>query len=145
METDMANEMPSSTEYTGLTRTVLQYSEAFADIVRKSKTGTLTEADWAPLERIVDVAAYERVGVFATAKAEVIGWEKYKGYIAQFASDDTWEGTLRNVTEANGRVILELEERTGGSRDTVANTVTIYEFNAAGQVRHLEVYVMQLV
>jgi hypothetical protein len=49
----MANEMPSSNDYTGLSRKVIQYSEAFSDLVTKAKAGGLTDADWGPIEQLV--------------------------------------------------------------------------------------------
>jgi hypothetical protein len=141
----MANEMPSSSTYQGLSRTVIQYSEAFADLVTKAKEGPLTESDWAAIEQIVDVAAFERVGVFLGQQAEVFGWSTYKTYISQYSAGTSWEGTLRHITENPGRVILELEERNTHSGVTnISNTVTIYEFNQAGKLRHLDVYIMPL-
>ncbi len=107
----MANEMPSSADYSGLTRTVIQYSEAFTALVDKAKHGALSDADWEPIEQLVDVAAFERQGVFLTAKAETFGWSTYKSYISQFGGATSWEGTLRRVTEQPNLVILELEER----------------------------------
>ena len=59
----MANEMPSSASYTGLSRKVLQYSERFLEIVNKIKQPGLSEADWGPLEELVDVKKFQRVGV----------------------------------------------------------------------------------
>lgn len=141
----MANEMPSSTDYTGLSSKVIQYSEAFTALVEKAKAGPLSDADWHPIEQIVDPAAFERVGVFLTAQAEVIDWATYKTYVAQYSTGTQWEGTLRHITEVPGRVVLELEER--NTRDgvtDVSNTVTIYEFSDAGRLRHLDVYVMPL-
>jgi hypothetical protein len=141
----MANEMPRSDAYTGLSRKVLEYSEGFSGIVERLQHGPVSAADWAEFEKVVDVANFERIGVFLTAQAEVCGWQQYKETITKYAGHTTWEGTLRHVTESPGRVILELEER--NTRDgvtDVSNTVTIYEFNEAGQVRHLEVYVMPL-
>jgi hypothetical protein len=41
----MANEMPKSAEYTGLSRKVLQYSEEFLQIVNKMKQPGFSEAD----------------------------------------------------------------------------------------------------
>lgn len=141
----MANEMPGSGDYTGLSRAVLRYSEAFKTMVDKANGGDLTDADWKPIETLVDVAAFERVGVFLGPKAEVIGWKKYRKYVSDYAAGTSWEGTLRNITEVPGRVILELQERNsrGGVTD-VSNTVTIYEFDDAGKLRHLDVYVMPL-
>jgi hypothetical protein len=137
--------MPNSSEFTGLTRKVIEYSEAFAQIVEKAKSGPLADDDWNAIERIVNVDTYERVGCFLGPQAEVIGWSKYKYYVAQYAANSDWEGTLRHVTEQPGRVILELEER--NSRDgvtDVSNTVTVYEFDEADKLRHLDVYVMPL-
>jgi hypothetical protein len=141
----LANEMPKSSDYDGLTRKVLHYPEAFAELVARSKTRALADADWAPIEALVDVQAYERIGVFAKAKAEIMGWEDYKANVIRYAGKTSWEGTLRHVTEQTGRVILELEER--NTRDgvtDVARTVTIYEFTDAGKLRHLDVYVMPM-
>lgn len=141
----MANEMPSASEYTGLTSKVIAYSEAFNTIAHKAKEAPLQDSDWDALERIVDVDAFERVGVFLGPEAEVIAWPKYKFYLTQYAGNSDWEGTLRNVTEQGSRVILEMEERnTRGGVTDVSNTVTIYEFNDAGRLVHLDVYVMPL-
>ncbi len=141
----MANEMPNPEDYAGLSRKVLQYSAGFVEVVNRLKTGVAPETAWAPLEALIDVGAFQREGVFATAEAEVIGWETYKSYISQYAGATSWEGTLRHITETPGRVILELEERNSNNGKThVSNTVTIYEFNDAGKLRHLDVYVMPL-
>jgi len=141
----MANEMPNAEEFTGLSRKVLQYSEGFAKISEKLQKGPVSDADWATFEQVVDVENFERQGVFLTAKAEICGWKKYKEIISSYAGGTIWEGTLRNITESKNRVILELEERNiRNGVNNVSNTVTIYEFNDAGQVRHLEVYVMPL-
>ena len=141
----MANEMPSSNDYQGLTRTVLQYGEAFTGVIEKARAGTLSDADWEPFEQIVATSAYVREGVFLGPQAEVIDWPTYKSYISQYGGSTTWEGTLRHVTETPGRVILELEERNTANGVThVSNTVTIYEFDDAGKLHHLDVYVMPL-
>lgn len=141
----MANEMPNPDDYKGLSRKVLQYGDTFRRIVEKAKQPRFSEADWAPLEDLVDVDKFERVGVFLSGRAEVIPWPQYKKYLSQFAGSTSWEGTLRRITEAPGLVILELEER--NTRDGVthvANTVTIYEFNEVGKLCHLDVYVQDL-
>jgi hypothetical protein len=141
----MANEMPDSASYTGLSRKVLQYSERFLQLVNKIKKPGFSEADWAPLEELVDVRNFQRVGVFLTARVEVSNWQQYKGLITQYGGMTSWEGTLRRITEVPGLVYLELEER--NSRDGVtdiANTVTIYKFNESGKLSHLDVYVAHI-
>ena len=141
----MANEMPDSASYTGLSRKVLQYSERFLQLVNKIKKPGFSEADWAPLEELVDVRNFQRVGVFLTARVEVSNWQQYKGFITQYGGMTSWEGTVRRITEVPGLVYLELEER--NSRDGVtdiANTVTIYKFNESGKLSHLDVYVAHI-
>lgn len=139
----MAYEMPSSSDYTGLTRVVIAYTEAFAQLVGKAKAGMLTDADWGAIEQLVDVSAFVREGVFLGPLAEVIDWPTYRSYVTQYGGFTSWEGTLRHVTETQGRVILELEERNTRSGVTdVSRTVTIYEFNPSDKLRHLDVYVM---
>jgi hypothetical protein len=141
----MANEMPSSDDYSGLSRSVLKYSEEFLRLVNKMKKPGFSEADWKPLEALVDLESFKRVGVFLTARVEVSGWQQYKQFITQYGGMTSWEGTLRRITEVPGLVYLELEER--NTRDgvtDVANTVTIYKFNTAGKLCNLDVYVAHL-
>jgi hypothetical protein len=138
----MANEMPSSTQYQGLSRKVLQYSENFKHIADKSRQGTIAASDWAQMDELVDVQNFRREGVFLTDTVEVSTWEQYKGVITQYGGTTMWEGTLRRITEVPSLVFLELEER--NTRDGVtdiSNTVTIYKFNDAGKLIKLDVYV----
>jgi hypothetical protein len=141
----MANEMPSSDRYQGLSRKVLQYSEHFLRIVNRIKQPGFSNSDWEPLEALVDVAGFRRQGVFLTNRAEVSSWPQYKQMINQYGGMTEWEGTLRRITEVPGLVYLELEERntTKGVTD-ISNTVTIYEFNSAGKLSKLDVYVAHL-
>lgn len=141
----MANEMPRSADFTGLTRKVIAYSEAFSALVVAAKHGPLADADWAVIEKLVDVDTFQRMGVFLGPQAEVIDWATYRHYVSQYAAGSSWEGTLRHVTEHGSRVILELEER--NSRDgvtDVSNTVTVYDFDQADRLCHLDVYFMPL-
>jgi hypothetical protein len=141
----MANEMPSSDKYQGLSRKVLQYSEGFLQVIGKLKKPGFSEADWAPMDELVDVQNFKRVGVFLTSTAETSNWQHYKQLVTQYAGNTSWEGTLRRITEVPGLVYLELEERNmrAGVMD-VSNTVTIYKFNAAGKLTHLDVYVAHM-
>jgi hypothetical protein len=141
----MANEMPSAQEYTGLARKVLQYSEGFLKIVNRIKQPGFREADWAPLEELVDVKNFRRQGVFLTDRAEISDWRQYRQLITEYGGMTAWEGTLRRITEVPNLVFLELEER--NTRDgvtDVANTVTIYGFNSVAKLVKLDVYVAHI-
>jgi hypothetical protein len=141
----MANEMPDAAAYQGLSRKVLQYCNGFSHIAEKIRQGSISDADWAEMEAVVDTELFQRVGVFLTDKVEVSAWPQYKQIINQYGGMTQWEGTLRRITEVPSLVFLELEER--NTRDgvtDVSNTLTIYEFNAAGKLRKLHVYVAHL-
>ena len=88
------------------------------------------------------VEDFVRVGSFK----EVVSWPQYIGLIHGWAPRLTnWESSFKRVTAADRRVFLELEER--NTRETVtdvANTVTIYQFNKAGKLCHLDVYVAHI-
>jgi len=137
----MANEMPNSEDYTGSSRKVLQYSEQFLRLINKIKRPGFSLADWAPLEELVDVKNFRRLGIFLTNTVEVSNWQQYKELITQYGGMTSWEGTLRRMTETPELVFLELEERNTREGVTdIANTVTIYEFNQAGKLLKLDVY-----
>ena len=137
----MANEMPNSEDYTGSSRKVLQYSEQFLRLINKIKRPGFSLADWAPLEELVDVKNFRRLGIFLTNTVEVSNWQQYKELITQYGGMTSWEGTLRRITETPELVFLELEERNTREGVTdIANTVTIYEFNQAGKLLKLDVY-----
>jgi hypothetical protein len=137
--------MPASENYSGLSRKVLQYSEHYKRIADRIRQGTASDADWAPMEQLVDVQNFRRVGVFLTAQVEVSTWQEYRKIIDQYGGMTEWEGTLRRITEVPGLVFLELEERnTRNGVTDVSNTVTIYEFNEAGRLRKLDVYVAHI-
>ena len=141
----MANEMPTSDSYKGLSRRVLQYSEGFLRVVNRIKEPGFSDADWAPIEALVDLKNFRRQGVFLGAAAETSNWQHYKELLTKYGGNTAWEGTLRRITEVPGLVYLELEERNSrnGIMD-VSHTVTIYEFNSAEKLIKLDVYVMPM-
>jgi hypothetical protein len=141
----MGNEMPDPSGYSGLSRKVLQYCAAFDRIAQKLKRGDLSEADWAPIEELVDTRNFVRLGVFSEPQSELIDWPTYRKYLTQYGGATSWEGTLRRITETPGLVHLELEER--NTRDgvmNVSNTVTIYKFDQAGRLTNLDVYISHI-
>lgn len=141
----MVDEVPSSDNFTGLSRTVLVYSERFSHIVESLKDSDPTDADWASLEELVDVDNFVRRGVFLTEKPETINWPTYRSYITQYGGATHWEATLRHLTEQGSHVVLELQERnTRAGFTSIANTAMAYTFNDQGRVTELDVYVMRL-
>jgi hypothetical protein len=122
---------------TGLARRVLDYSMAMDRLVQASKQPGFDPARWNELEAFIARDEFERVGNFK----ETMSWDKYIGFIARWGSSSEWAGSFKRITEAGNVVFLELEERSGvaGHANTI-NSCTVYEFNEAGKIRHLDVY-----
>jgi hypothetical protein len=58
--------MPKSRGLQGSLTQILQYCESFRPLADKIKQQKYSEADWAPLEELVDVARFKREGVILT-------------------------------------------------------------------------------
>lgn len=123
--------------YQGLSRKVLEYSLIMKRLVGAAKQSGFSEQSWAPLAELVETHEFERVGNFK----EVMDWPQYIAFLTSWAMGSEWECSFKRITESNGVVFLELEERsrTGGYA-SVVNSVSVYEFNAAGRIRHVDIY-----
>jgi hypothetical protein len=120
-----------------LTRTVLDYTEA----MRRLVPGVKAADDWAPLAEFVAVNDFERVGTFM----EVQDWDQYTKMLTGWASSvDKFDTAVRRITEGPDLVFFEIEERhyRGGSAHVV-NSMTVFGFDDAGKIRHLDVYLQQ--
>jgi hypothetical protein len=117
-----------------LTRRVLDYEEAMRRLVPVVEE----PADWAPLAEFVAVEDFERVGTFL----EVQDWQQYTEMLTRWASaTETFETTVRRITELPGLVYYEIEERHHrGENVTVVNSMTVFAFDEARKIRHLDVY-----
>ena len=124
-------------DYSGLSRTVLEYSRWMKRLVDEAKQPGFSEASWAPVAAMVDTAAFERVGNFK----EVMSWGDYVAFLTGWAQSSEWECSFRRVTESGNVVLLELEERSRfGEHSSVVNSVSVYEFNSDGLIDHLDIY-----
>lgn len=125
-------------DYTGLSRKVLDYCQ----VVKKMVDTTAKQADfsvdsWSSLAKFVDMENFQRIGNFK----EVMNWQEYIDFLTGWASTSEWECSFKRITEHDNVVFLELEERTRmGEFATVVNSFSVYEFNAAGKMRHIDVY-----
>ena len=129
---------PAGVESAGpLTRRVLDYTEA----MRRLVPDIASPADWAPLASFVAVDDFERVGTFL----EVQDWQQYTEMLTGWASaTDSFETTVRRISEVDDLVYFEIEERhhRGGSTHVV-NSLTVFAFDGDGRIRHLDVYLQQ--
>ncbi|HEY3141186.1 MAG TPA: hypothetical protein VGJ86_08650 [Acidimicrobiales bacterium] len=119
-----------------LARKVLDYEQTMKRLVSVAK-----DPDWAPLADFVAVDEFERVGTFL----EVQNWQQYTEMLIQWASaTDSFETTVRRITELPGLVYFEIQERhLRGDNVTVVNSMTVFVFNENDKIRHLDVYLQQ--
>jgi hypothetical protein len=123
-----------------LSRIALEYAAIYGQVVPLAREPGFGEDAWAPLERLIAVDEFERVGL----QKEVMDWPAYRRALTAFARSGAWEGTFRRVTELPGLVFLELVEKlTKGDRVTVLNSVSVFEFDESNRIRHLDIYVQQ--
>jgi hypothetical protein len=123
--------------HSGLSRTVLDYSLTMKRLVDEAKKAGFSAERWAELADFVATDEFVRVGNFK----EVMNWAEYVGFLTGWAMSSEWDGSFRRITESGGIVFLELEERskTGGF-SSVVNSVSAFEFNDAGKIVHLDIY-----
>jgi hypothetical protein len=120
-----------------LTRTVLDYVQTMERLVPDAKV----PADWAPLAEFVAVDDFERIGTFL----EVQDWPQYREMLTQWSSTiDRFEASVRRISEVDRLVYYEVEERHfRGDAVNVVNSMTVFAFDEAGRIRHLDVYLEQ--
>jgi hypothetical protein len=123
--------------YRGLSRKVLDYTQLMKRMVDGAKQPGFTKDSWAPLQELIATDEFERIGNFK----EVMSWQDYVNFLTGWAMSSEWECSFKRVTEQGNLVFLELEERSRiGDFSSTVNSATIYEFNAAGKLRHLDVF-----
>lgn len=120
-----------------LTRTVLEYTQTMEGLV----PAITAAADWAPLAEFVAGDEFERVGTFL----EVQNWQQYTEMLTRWGSaTDSFETTVRRISEQPALVYFEIEERHFRAANIhVFNSMTVFEFDDAGKIRHLDVYLQQ--
>ena len=124
-----------------LAQQVLDFESTVKRLVKAAKDPGFNAAGWAPLAEFVAVREFERVGTWM----EVMNWQQYTEFMTQWASSSMgFDTVLRRISELPGLVYLELEERhTRPGGVAVVNSLSVYEFNAGGKIKHLDVYLQQ--
>ena len=120
-----------------LSQTVLDYSTLMKGLVDEAKLPGFTTESWAPLAELIDTENFVRVGNFK----EVMNWGEYVSFLTNWATASDWESTFKRVTETGQVVFLELEERSRiGDFSNSVNSVSVYEFDSAGKITRIDVY-----
>jgi hypothetical protein len=124
-------------EYGPLTQVVFSYERVMRELVPTVRSA----ADWAPLTEFVTVDGFERVGTFL----EIQNWDDYTVLLTRWASSiDSFETTVRRISELSNLVYYEIEERhRRGDVVNVVNSLTVFAFDDRAKINHLDVYLQQ--
>jgi hypothetical protein len=123
--------------YSGHRRAVLEYSRVVGRLVTAAKEPGFGVEGWAPLAELVAVDEFLRVGNFK----EVMNWQEYTSFLTNWATSAEWDCTFKRISETGDVVFLELEERSKmGAFESVVNSLSVYEFNPAGLIKRIDVY-----
>ena len=124
--------------YSGLSRKAIEYGmfqKRIMDRARDKNSGYSPD-EWLGLKEFV-TSDFERIGTFK----EVMTCDEMISFLQGWSPTMDWEGSFKRITEHDNVVILELEERVRTNGDwSAVNTVSIYEFDSEGKLRHLDVY-----
>ena len=119
-------------------RKVLAYTDCIKRTVDKAKEPGFDESGWDELAAMLDTATFRRVG---NDKVDM-GWEVYRGLLMMWATTTNFWAEFHRISEAGDRVFLELTEHNQpvGGTETVVNSCTVYQFDKAGRLVHLDIY-----
>lgn len=122
--------------YTGLSRKAIDYGLFQKGLMDRAKGPDYSPDEWQGLRDFVS-DDFQRIGNFK----ETMTIDAMIAFLATWCVDAHWEGSFKRVTEHDNVVFLELEERVVyDGQQNVVNSVSVYEFNADGKLRHLDVY-----
>jgi hypothetical protein len=71
-----------------------------------------------------------------------MGWDVYRGLLMMWATTTDFWSEFHRISEVGNLVILELTEHNTprGGAESVVNSCTLYEFDEAGKLVHLDIY-----
>lgn len=117
---------------------VLEYTDTIKRTVDAAKDPGFTEAGWDDLAALLDTASFRRVG---NDKVDM-GWDVYRGLLTMWGTTTDFWSEFHRISEAGNRVFLELTEHNTprGGAESVVNSCTVYQFDDAGKLVHLGIY-----
>ncbi len=117
---------------------VLAYTDCIKRTVESAKEPGFDDSGWDELAALLDTAAFRRVG---NDKADM-DWKVYRGLLTQWATTTDFWAELHRISQIGNRVYLELTEHNTprGGAESVVNSCTVYQFDDAGKLVHLDIY-----
>jgi hypothetical protein len=136
----MAESTRDKSAVTGrLARKVLEYGDVIERTVRAAKQPGFGASGWDELAALLDTVKFERVGNDKVAR----GWAAYRDeLLTPWATTTDFWSEFRRISEVGNLVVLELTEHNTmrGGPESVVNSCTLYEFDDAGKLVHLDIY-----
>jgi hypothetical protein len=122
---------------TGQLSWIISRFNGVVDELVAAKGRELTLADLKPIEELIAVDSFERVGIHR----EVMNWPEYARYMIAWAGATGFESSVRRVTEVGRLVYLELSERLTKTDGIIEkDTMMVYEFDETNKIRGMRVY-----
>lgn len=121
-----------------LSRKVMQYGDVIERTVKAAKQPGFGESGWDELAALLDTDTFRRVG---NDKVDM-GWDVYRCLLTQWATTTDFWSEFRRISEVGNCVFLELVEHNTprGGAESVVNSLSLYEFDDAGKLVHLDIY-----
>jgi limonene-1,2-epoxide hydrolase len=120
-----------------LSRIVVEFCNLHDRIVPLAKAAGFGATGWAAMAELVATDEFKRVGAYL----EVMNWSEYTAFLTRWASDTTFDSTVRRMSEAGRVVFYEIEERHyRGDESVVKNVMAVFEFNENDKIRRLDIY-----
>jgi hypothetical protein len=114
-----------------------EYCQAMEQLVSSARS----PEDWAPLGEYIAADDFERTGVFC----EVQDWQQYTQMLTRWGgSVERFDTSVIRTTELDRILYYEVEERhRRGDHVHVVKSMSVVEFDDAGKIRRLAIYLQQ--
>ena len=124
-----------------LTTQVIDFVNTMKTLVEKGRQPGFTREDWAPMAEFIARDEFVRVGPFH----DKLDWDEYEAFLTEWVvTSEGWNPVAKRINEAPGIVYLELDEMvTDGDTTFPFHSLSIYEFNDAGKICRIDVYMQQ--
>lgn len=120
-----------------LENSVREYGAIANRLFDEAKKPGFTDANWAALAALVDVNEF----TWISPGYEQLNWHDYINYLNQWARVASWDSTFKRIHQWQDSVFLEQEERcTVGDTVDIVGMIAVFDFNAAGKIRRLAIY-----
>lgn len=128
-----------SGNHTESVNTLVQIMKKLVD--RGVAESSVTESDWQELDCVVDTKAFERIGPFH----DIVDWPGYVKLLTGWVNhSEGWDPVVKHMSEAPGVAFMQCEEMiTDGDTVFPFYSLSMYEFNDAGKIQRISVYMQK--